>query len=85
MKILSKMQAKFCTQKIASVVVLKYNELVAGTNLRSRIEEAYGPQGTCAIIQDLESSLFKGYLTSLSRGSPLFLFIISWPTSLKKP
>lgn len=55
------------TAKLAASVIIDYQHLLSGKNLQPLIQQAYGPQGTSNIIQDMESFLSTESRTTQNR------------------
>ena len=58
----------------AHQVIVEYQDLVKGTDLKPIIEEAYGPKGYPFTIQVSEFCLSMEYLTIANREGKLFHF-----------
>jgi hypothetical protein len=80
-KLLFRTKAKISS---AHSIVVEYQDLVDGKNLKPVIEEAYGPKGNLSSTQVWEYSLLIISLTMLSKGKIRFPSSISLPICPRK-
>lgn len=67
----------------APQIIVNYQDLVDGKNLKTTIEQAYGPQGTHSSNQVLAFLLLKEYPTILKQEKQHYHFSINLPIFLK--
>jgi hypothetical protein len=72
-------------KNLATSVIVQYKQLVAGKDVLSLIEQAYGPRGTFETIQVMAFSSWMASPTTPNNARKLCLFSTDLLTYLRKP